>query len=136
MNLATLLLFLVSAAPTPEAGQGSAANVSVASVTSESGKLKVEVFAPAQPLRRGLQRLRIHITEQATGKPAPGLQLAIQPWMPNMGHGVSELPTITEPQPGDFEISELDLFMPGTWELRLTLSGVASDKAVVVLKLR
>ena len=39
-------------------------------------------------------------------------------------------------RPGEFEVSELDLFMPGIWELRLGLSGAVSDKAVVTLKLR
>lgn len=140
MKSAMLLCLLWSAAPTPTSTAPATEKAStlatpVTSVTSTSGRLRIEVLAAAVPLRRGPQRLRIRVTEVATGKPIPSLALALQPWMPTMGHGLDSPARITPQGTSDFEISELDLFMPGAWELRLTLSGSVEDKAVVSLKL-
>lgn len=142
MKTALLLCLLVSAAPPtkPSAPESETAarpplSESVASVTSTSGRLRIEVLTDTLPLRRGPRRFLVRVTESATGKPVPGLQLAVQPWMPTMGHGLDEPVRITPRGPSDFEISDLDLFMPGAWELRLSLSGAITDQAVVALKL-
>ncbi|MET0404036.1 MAG: FixH family protein [Cystobacter sp.] len=114
-----------------------AAEAPVASVTSASGRLRVEVLAPAVPLRRGPQRFVVRVSEVAGGQPVQGLTLSVQPWMTSMGHGISESPRVTPLGPGRFEVSGLDLFMPGAWELRLSLTGTGGrEQAVVALKLR
>ena len=140
MKLAMLCLLLLGNAPAnpppaPRDAGSAVAETSVASVTSASGRLRVEVLASATPLRRGVQRFHIRVTEAATGRAVPGVELAVLPWMPSMGHGIDGNPRITVLGPGDFEVSDLDLFMPGAWELRLTLTGKVDDKAVVPLKL-
>ncbi|QSQ13161.1 FixH family protein [Myxococcus landrumensis] len=143
MKTTLLLCLLMSAAPPakPEApaDTGTAAraprSAPVATVTSTSGRLRIDVMTDALPLRRGPRSFLIRVTESTTGKPVPGLRLAVQPWMPTMGHGLDEPVRITARGDSDFEISDLDLFMPGAWELRLTLSGTVDDKAVVAFKL-
>lgn len=125
-----------SAAPAAgsDAGQVSAA-VSVGTVVSASGRLRVEVLSPMTPLRRGVQVFQVRVTDAASGKPVSGVVLSVQPWMPAMGHGISDVPRVTARAPGTFEVSDMDLFMPGAWELRFTLKGTVEDSAAVTLKL-
>ena len=134
------LLLASSPSPMPEppsAPTQVAAEAPVASVPSASGRLRVEVLAPAVPLRRGPQRFVVRVSEVAGGQPVQGLTLGVQPWMTSMGHGISETPRVTPVGPGRFEVSDLDLFMPGAWELRLSLTGAGvKEEAVVALKLR
>jgi hypothetical protein len=49
--------------------------------------------------------------------------------MPAMGHGTSVVPTITDVDPGHYVITDVDLFMAGTWELRTTIAGPRTDSA-------
>jgi len=49
--------------------------------------------------------------------------------MPAHGHGTSVNPTITETAPGTFLAMPLYLYMPGSWELRMTISGTVDDTA-------
>ncbi|RKI15938.1 hypothetical protein D7Y15_12805 [Corallococcus sp. AB030] len=135
--MGTLLLGATPSA-TPDAGsdggQVSAAS-SVGTVASASGRLRVEVLSSMTPLRRGVQAFQVRITDAASGKPVPGVVLSVQPWMPAMNHGISEVPRVTARDPGTFEVSDADLFMPGVWELRFTLKGTVEDSATVTLKL-
>ncbi|MCY1033072.1 FixH family protein [Corallococcus sp. BB11-1] len=138
----TLLVWMMLLGALPPAGP-SAGNdagtvgtvAAVATVTSASGRLRVELRSASVPLRRGVQVFQVRISDAASGRPVPGVILTVQPWMPSMGHGISETPRITEREPGVFEVSELDLFMPGAWEMRFTLKGTVEDTATVALKL-
>lgn len=125
-----------SAAPDAgsDAGQLSAATT-VGTAASASGRLRVEVLSRTTPLRRGVQTFQVRVTDAVSGKPVPGVVLSVQPWMPAMNHGISEVPRVTARDPGTFEVSDADLFMPGVWELRFTLKGTVEDSATVTLKL-
>jgi hypothetical protein len=46
-----------------------------------------------------------------------------------MGHGASIVPSITDEGSGRYVASDVDFFMPGTWELRTTLAGALQDSA-------
>ncbi|MHA7627314.1 FixH family protein [Corallococcus sp. M7] len=129
-------MLLLGATPSvaPDAGQVSAAT-SVGTVASASGRLRVEVLSSTTPLRRGVQTFQVRITDAASGKPVSGVVLSVHPWMPAMGHGISDVPRVTAREPGSFEVSDTDLFMPGVWELRFTLKGTVEDSATVTLKL-
>ncbi|MBN9681231.1 FixH family protein [Corallococcus sp. NCSPR001] len=117
-------MLLLGATPSP-----------VGTGTSASSRLRVEVLSSMTPLRRGVQTFQVRVTDAASGKPVPGVVLSVQPWMPAMGHGISEVPRVTAREPGTFEVSDTDLFMPGVWELRFTLKGTVDDSATVTLKL-
>ncbi|MCY1043724.1 FixH family protein [Corallococcus sp. bb12-1] len=132
------MMLLGAVPPTPTAGSDAGTvntELLVGTATSASGRLRVEVRSSAPSLKRGVQVFHVRVTEVATGKPIPGGTLSVQPWMPAMGHGISDTPRITERGPGDFEVAELDLFMPGAWELRFTLKDTVEDTAVVAFKL-
>ena len=100
-------------------------------ITSDSGKLHVDVrTSPSQPPTRGQQSVQLVITDE-TGAPQTGLALDTTPWMPAMGHGASVTPSVSETTPGTYMIADVDMFMPGTWELRTTIaeadSGTSAD---------
>ncbi|WP_223640969.1 FixH family protein [Corallococcus sp. EGB] len=138
----TLLMgmLLLGATPRvgPDAGSGAgqvSAAVSVGTTVSASGRLRVEVLSSMTPLRRGVQTFQVRLTDATSGKPVSGVVLSVQPWMPAMNHGISDVPRVTARAPGTFEVSDADLFMPGVWELRFTLKGTVEDSATVTLKL-
>jgi len=99
-------------------------------VKSGLGKLAIDVrTAPLQPPTRGLQGVQLVIRDSKTGASEPGLALGVLPWMPAMGHGAPLTPRVEEGPPGTYVVSEVDFFMPGTWELRLSISGAVTDHA-------
>ncbi len=97
--------------------------------TSDSGALHIEVrTAPTQPPPRGTCTIELFVTD-TTGAARDGLTIDVVPWMPAMGHGASVKPTITARGNGRYVLTNVSLFMPGTWELRTTFSGSLSDHA-------
>jgi hypothetical protein len=100
--------------------------------TSDSGTLVVDVRTSPQPPARGTNSVELTVTHASDGTPATGLGVGVQPWMPAMNHGSSN-PTITEEGQGRYLVTEVYLYMPGTWELRTTFSGPISDHAAPAL---
>jgi hypothetical protein len=115
-----------SAAPVAET-TGFTAGPLVSS-TSDTGALHVDVRTSPQPPEQGMVEAELTVTD-ADGKPARGLTVGVVPWMPAMGHGTSLVPTVTELGDGKYKVEQLALFMPGEWELRLTIDGAAHDTA-------
>lgn len=98
-------------------------------VTTQGGAYDVEVrTSPDQPPSRGLVSIEYRITTPA-GAPADGLDLAVVPYMPAMGHGASTKPSVTAEGNGRYVITGVELFMPGTWELRTQIKGTQEDSA-------
>ena len=88
------------------------------------------VRSDPSPPSRGVNAFRYEVTD-ASGAPLSGLTLEVQPWMPAMGHGGSKLPTVTEIGGGVYDVANVYLTMPGTWELRTSISGTIEDHATV-----
>ena len=79
-----------------------------------------------QALRtRGIEA-QLVVTRVADESPVDGLTLSIQPWMPAMNHGAIA-PTVVAQGDGKYLVTELDLFMPGHWQLRTAFSGPMTD---------
>jgi hypothetical protein len=93
---------------------------------TDSGALRVELRTSPQPPARGTLAAQLVVTRVADGTTVDGLTLAIQPWMPAMNHGAIT-PTIEAQGDGKYLVTELDMFMPGHWELRTSVSGPATD---------
>jgi hypothetical protein len=97
-------------------------------LASDSGSLTIAVrFAPAPPTV-GTDAAQLSFVD-GSGAAAAGLGLTVVPWMPAHGHGTSVNPTVTETAPGIFVATPLYLFMPGSWELRMTITGSVDDTA-------
>ncbi len=107
-------------------------------VTSESGGYRVSVHsAPDAVPTRGVNTLQLVVTRATDGAPAAGLELEVVLWMPAMGHGASVKPSVhAETEPGVFTVTNVNLFMPGLWEIRTTIGGSASDHVTPTFEIR
>jgi YtkA-like len=105
-------------------------------VASEAGKLSIELrTSPRQPLDRGLAAVLYTITGDAS-VPMDDLDIAVIPWMPAMAHGASLRPTVSAEGSGRYVIANLNLFMPGLWQLQTSISGAVNDRATPTLEVR
>jgi hypothetical protein len=94
---------------------------------TKSAKLSVAVrTAPDQPPSRGVLAVEYNVNDEG-GNPMNGLTFDVVPWMPEMGHGASTTPTVSNAGPGRYVISNVEFFMPGQWVLRTTITGAAED---------
>ena len=102
---------------------------------TDHGGLSFEVrTSPVQPPTRGLITVEIVATD-ADGSPVDGLDLTVQPWMPQMGHGASTKPSIEAKGDGHYVVSRVACFMPGQWELRTSIAGAVKDSATVTFQI-
>jgi hypothetical protein len=102
-------------------------------VTSDGGAARIEVrMAPSQPPIRGVNMAELTVTD-ANGTPLTGLSITMVPWMPAHGHGASTKPEITEKSGGRYVATDVNLPMPGRWDLRMSLSGEVNDRATASL---
>lgn len=101
--------------------------VQVAESTSNKGMYHVVVLAHDSALPRGNYDLEYIFTTTADDSPVDGLAMTIVPWMPAMGHGTPIVPTITAVGGGVYDLSDIDMFMAGLWQLRTTTTGSSDD---------
>lgn len=135
MGLRAAKSLLVAVALAPLVGCSSAkANASsatfpaaaYATFTTNSGVFNVSLWtAPEQPPSRGVNRVKLEVTDAATESPMSGLDIAVVPWMPAMGHGTSVVPTVTDEGGGVYIADNVNFFMPANWQLRMTFSSHA-----------
>ena len=93
------------------------------SVTADDGATFVQVrTAPAQPPARGVVDVELTVHDRS-GAPVRGLSLDVVPWMSSHGHGASETPTVIDEGDGKYWVRDVDLFMPGDWDLRVQIAG-------------
>jgi hypothetical protein len=95
-------------------------------VTGEAGELRVQVSAPGGAPVVGNDSVELSVVRASDGAPADGLTVSVVPWMPSMDHGTSGA-TVTGQGGGRYLVSDLYLFMPGTWVLKIAFSGPATD---------
>ncbi|HEX7602032.1 MAG TPA: FixH family protein [Polyangiaceae bacterium] len=106
-------------------------------VTSDSGALRIEVrTAPDQPPQHGLIAVDFVIADAKTGATVDGLTVHPVPWMPAHGHGTSITPTVTPHGLGHYEITSVDFYMAGSWQLRTDISGTITDHVDVSFDVR
>jgi hypothetical protein len=101
--------------------------------TSKSGALAIELrTAPDQPMHVGPgSQGQLRVTDATTGAPVDGLQIAVTPWMPVMGHKCSPVPVGVEAEGGGiYVLTPLLASMTGLCELQLKFSGARTDQAV------
>jgi len=104
-------------------------------LTSDQGRLHIEIRSAPHPAVRGVNRFRLYLTDPA-GAPADGLAIAVQPWMPAHGHGTSVVPQTMALGPGQYEIDQVYFYMAGDWQLRMTFSAAETDSAAPSFDIR
>lgn len=101
-------------------------------VTSQQGTLSVSTWtAPNQPPIRGVIVVKLLATNAASGEPVDGLTLDIVPEMPVMGHGSSVIPQVSSRGGGSYIATDVNLFMPGRWNLDTSISGNLTDNVTI-----
>jgi hypothetical protein len=116
----------------PSAGPATFSSDAYAMATSDSGALHVEVRTSPQPPVRGTNEAELTVTGADDGRPRDGLDVQVTTWMPAMNHG-SSAPTVTAEGGGKYLVQGVYLYMPGTWELRMTFAGAITDHATASL---
>jgi len=126
---ALVLLLGAGCSSEPAGSTTSFPDAPLATLTTQGGAFDVEVrTAPEQPPSRGLVSVEYRIKAHG-GAPIDGLALAVVPYMPAMGHGASTRPSVSAEGGGRYVITGVELFMPGTWELRTQITGTQEDSA-------
>ena len=125
-RVAIALAIACGACSSGSTGQASFPADPFSTSTTDSGGLRVELRTSPQPPARGTIEAQLVVTRVADESPVDGLTLAIQPWMPAMNHGAIA-PTVVPQGDGKYLVTELDLFMPGHWQLRTAVSGPMTD---------
>lgn len=135
-RIATIPVFAIACALGCGGGMGNGSGGSatfsatpIQTVRSDSGALSVAVYPEAGKLpARGVNAFRYVITN-STGAPVEGVQVAIAPWMPFMGHGSSVTPTVAAAGQGAYVVTNVYFPMAGRWDLMSTFSGAVTDAA-------
>lgn len=97
---------------------------------TEKGLYSVEMLVLGGELMIGKNSLDI-IVHDAGDADVMGADIAVVPWMPEMGHGVKEKPAITERGGGLYSVENVEITMPGLWEVRVKIDrGGQEDLAV------
>jgi hypothetical protein len=123
-----VVVLLGCSSPSAPGGPPAFGTVALLTAAGQSGALTVEVRTSPQPPPRGTVAVEFTVTN-ASGAPMDGLSLDIRPWMPAHAHGTSVVPTVTREGQGKYVLTNVDLFMPGHWELQTRFSGPVTDYA-------
>ena len=126
---ALCLLASCGAGQPPDAGPPDFSGRALDTVESTGRHYSVEVRTWPQPPRKGLGWAEFRVSD-ASGAPAAGLSLDVQPWMPAHAHGTTVRPTVADSGTGIYTIGNLLFFMAGHWELRTTIGPDFNDVAV------
>lgn len=137
VHISFVAAFLSSVGCASEALPEDSGEEALAIATSMSGLLQVNARtldgkAPA----RGANGFDLEIIQTGDDTALAGLTLTLTPWMPAMGHGTSVRPTVTEAGDGHYRAEDVYLFMPGLWELRISIDGTIEDDAAPRFQIR
>lgn len=82
---------------------------------------------PAPP-SKGDNIWSLDLTDPA-GATAAGLGLSLRAFMPDHGHGSPVKPEVTDNGDGTYTIDPVNLFMPGYWEVSLTVVDLGATES-------
>jgi YtkA-like len=110
-------------------------------LTSDQGKIKIVLSAvPEGPMNAGNDAVQIALTDPKTGKPVDKEQIELVPFMPTMGHGTDVIPQCQEmgheQGKGQYLCTNVNLYMPGEWQLRFKFVTPVSDSAAPNLEVQ
>ncbi|HEY2515142.1 MAG TPA: FixH family protein [Polyangiaceae bacterium] len=87
---------------------------------SGAASVTIDSATPSTPIK-GNNEWIVSVTD-AQGAPLDGLTITVSPFMPDHGHGSSITPQIAPLGGGKYDITLINLFMPGIWQITLTLA--------------
>lgn len=123
-----------SAGATPDAGPSLCASDSRAQTYTAgmeqkgaSGALTVKLDSiNPNPVVKGNNEWKVTVVD-AGGAPVSGATITVKPYMPDHGHGSSIIPQVAAgADPGSYDVTLLNLFMPGIWQVTFTVTTSAN----------
>lgn len=132
MTRAAILVFALGCSQAAKTGDMTFQSAPLETVTSTSGALTAALYAPASGSLRGAEQFKLHI-DDASGAPKDELSLSVVPWMPSHAHGTSVVPVVVSSGHGDYVLSDMNLFMPGRWQLLVSVTGAMTDSFTLIL---
>ncbi|HEY4182305.1 MAG TPA: FixH family protein [Kofleriaceae bacterium] len=88
-------------------------------------------FDPAPP-SISFNDWQVEITAVATVAPMSNASLDVYPFMPKHGHGAGVDPVVTAmPTAGEYDLDQINLHMPGIWEVTITATTDAGTDSAV-----
>ncbi len=129
--LALFCLLALAACETTAVADSTFPTAALTTGTTDDTLYQIEIrTAPTQPPPRAGATLDVHIAD-AAGHDVDGVTLEIVPWMAAMNHGTQVDPVITPQGKGHYTCYPLELFMAGTWQLRMKLKKGTRESHVV-----
>lgn len=103
-------------------------------LTHEGSAVRVAIADadPALPIR-GDNTWTLAITDES-GAAMQGMSLVVTPWMPDHGHGSPVQVKVTALEDGEYELTPLNLFMAGYWEITIGTTDVDGLQDEVMFK--
>ena len=80
--------------------------------------------------KTGTQELWLTLKD-LMGRPVKEAEVKAEPWMPEHRHGSPTDPVVEEREPGLYRIYPLDFTMPGTWQVRISISAGGQTDSLV-----
>lgn len=87
---------------------------------TKNGLFSVELVVKEHKLQTGVNEIDLIIHDK-NDEDVVGAEVTVTPWMPEMGHGVFERPSVTERGGGLYSVDNIILTMGGHWELRINV---------------
>jgi YtkA-like len=98
-------------------------------VASKTGGTKVTlVSSDPSPPAKAVNTWNLHVTDGA-GNPLPSVALNVDTLMPDHGHKSTTVPQVANKGGGDYQVTLLDLFMPGVWHVWFFTGTATTDTA-------
>ncbi len=139
LGLCSLVLCACASAGTTQASLDCTEDPSLADFSGQSWatsgagtfKLRIAAASPNTPTK-GDNSWTLELSD-VTGAPLSDVNLQVTPFMPQHGHGTGVKAIVTPSvEPGRFVVTPVNLWMPGLWEVRLTVEhGAAVDHIVL-----
>ncbi|HYJ08652.1 MAG TPA: FixH family protein [Polyangiaceae bacterium] len=101
---------------------------------AEPGKLTVQLLEsdPAPPEVRTDNTWWLRLSD-AEGEPLREAELLVTPYMPKHQHGSAEV-VVEELDDGEYELSPIELIMPGVWEIPVSVTPPESEPSEVTFR--
>jgi hypothetical protein len=130
LSRAAWLLLLAQAGCGAAASEGAHEFTGAPYATAETAQHLYEMavrFNPEATPMRGVNAIELTVVD-ASGVARP-LSVSLLPWMPAMNHGSSVQPSVVSAGEGRYLVEGVSMFMPGRWQLRVTLVDLATGDA-------
>lgn len=122
------LLLLLGCGPADDSG----ATAPEGLLPTDAGRYAMRLTPEPDPFVAGeTVTLVVELFEPDGLAVVPGAEVAVTPWMPDMGHGIADPPVVTETAEGVYE-AVFAFNMAGYWELTVDIDGPAGADTRVV----